>query len=70
MSDPSNVDHYRLYLLGGGFVLDELLFETPSNTTFPATFAIRWWACSSRSRPSASLKASRAWDEPLLFSSV
>ena len=38
MSDPSNVDHYRLYLLGGGFVPDELLFETP-NTTFPATFS-------------------------------
>ena len=38
VSDPSQVDHYRLYLLGGGFVPDELLFETP-NTTYPAVFS-------------------------------
>ncbi|MCI0453008.1 MAG: hypothetical protein L0Z51_11580 [Candidatus Latescibacteria bacterium] len=37
VSDPSQVDHYRIYLLGGGFVPDELLFETP-NTTYDATF--------------------------------
>jgi hypothetical protein len=28
VSDPTNVDRYRVYLLGGGFVPDELLFET------------------------------------------
>ncbi len=38
VADPTNVDHYRMYLIGGGqFGQDELLFETP-NTTYPATF--------------------------------
>ncbi len=30
VSDPSQVDVYRLYLLGGGFGPDELLLETPT----------------------------------------
>lgn len=38
VSDPGAVDHYRVYLIGGGALGgDELLFETP-NTFYPATF--------------------------------
>lgn len=38
ISDPAAVDHYRVYLVGGGALGgDELLFETP-NTFYPATF--------------------------------
>jgi hypothetical protein len=36
VSDPTDVDHYRVYLVGSGFNDDELLFETP-NTTYLAT---------------------------------
>lgn len=38
VGDPTDVDHYRMYLIGGGQLgQDEVLFETP-NTTYPATF--------------------------------
>lgn len=37
VSNANQVDHYRLYVLGGGVIPDQLLFETP-NTTFPYTF--------------------------------
>ena len=36
VSDPSDLDHYRVYLVGGELSPDELLFETP-NTTYLAT---------------------------------
>ncbi len=40
VSDPTNVDRYRMYLIGGGALgQDELIFETP-NTFYPATFTV------------------------------
>jgi hypothetical protein len=36
VSDPGDIDHYRVYLVGGQLAPDELLFETP-NTTYLAT---------------------------------